>query len=149
MTTAIADNATNKAAELNASLQQFTGSEQWYRHWLPNCIYSEGAKFLADEAQSYWLLDALFSFRRKVLANPNTKHLCFWTLTLNDPKGETANNPDIETDYGAKLQCWEDTDKKAFRICQKIPFTDFPLPNIKLYMSYDGRNIKVFLPSEY
>jgi len=145
----IATDKADKIAELKSGLAGFTGSINWYRHWLPNCIYSDGAKFLADKTECYWLLDVLFSFRRKVLANPVTNSFCFWTMTLNDPEGKTANDPDIETDYGAKLQCWEDTDKKAFRISQKIPFTDFPLSTIKLYMSYDGRYLKVFLPSEY
>lgn len=126
----------DKQAEIMARLSQFHGSETWYRSFLPWCIYSEGAKYLADTCQCYWLLDCLFSFRNKVLRNPKTKQFCLWTLTLL-PEG------------GAKLQCWEDTNVKAFRICQTIPYTDFPLNEIKLYMSFDGRNLKVYLPSEY
>lgn len=40
-----------------ADLQGFTGTEQWYRHWLGRLLYTDGAKFFADEAGAHWFLD--------------------------------------------------------------------------------------------
>jgi hypothetical protein len=41
-----------------ADLHQFTGSERWYRHSLNrNVLFTDGAKFVADGAAAYWLLD--------------------------------------------------------------------------------------------
>ncbi len=33
-----------------ADLAQFTGTEQWYRHWLGKALYTDGVKFVADQA---------------------------------------------------------------------------------------------------
>jgi hypothetical protein len=60
----------------------------------------------------------------------------FWTLKLN------------KTGRGAKIICERDTGDVA--ITQRIPFTDFPLPEIKLYCapSGDGIHYTILLPSE-
>lgn len=48
--------------KLQAELKQFTGSEQVFYHPLfPNFKYTEGVKYLAREAQCYWLLICIFS----------------------------------------------------------------------------------------
>ncbi len=47
---------------------QFTGSENWYKHWL-GIVYTDGVKWLHETLQCYWLIDeiAMLSegFRRK------------------------------------------------------------------------------------
>jgi hypothetical protein len=45
------------AETLLQNLQHFGGSEQYYRHFLGLC-YTEGVKYLAENAQCFWLLDA-------------------------------------------------------------------------------------------
>jgi hypothetical protein len=43
-----------------ADLRQFTGSEQWYRHALVrDVLFTDGAKYVADQAGAYWLLDEI------------------------------------------------------------------------------------------
>ncbi len=43
-----------------SDLDQFTGSENWYRHGINRTIlFTDGAKYLADQAGSYWLLDEI------------------------------------------------------------------------------------------
>jgi hypothetical protein len=43
-----------------ADLDQFTGSEHWYRHALvPSLLFTDGAKHVADAAGAYWLLDEI------------------------------------------------------------------------------------------
>jgi hypothetical protein len=41
-----------------ADLAQFTGSEHWYRHGMVRSVlFTDGAKYVADIAGAYWLLD--------------------------------------------------------------------------------------------
>src|SRR5882757_828930 len=41
-------------------LAQFTGTEHWYRHALNrNVLFTDGAKYVADQAGAYWLLDEI------------------------------------------------------------------------------------------
>jgi hypothetical protein len=50
-----------KAEKLSeVHLRQFTGSENWYRHGINrNVLFTDGAKYVADEGGAYWLLDAI------------------------------------------------------------------------------------------
>jgi Family of unknown function (DUF6876) len=42
------------------NLNQFTGTEQWYRHALNHAVtFTDGAKYVADQAGAYWLLDEI------------------------------------------------------------------------------------------
>ena len=110
-----------------ADLAQFTGTENYYKHWLGGFRYTDGVKFLADEAEAYWLLDAIFSHQlRKVRTMP----FQLWTLTV--------------TNSNAVLSMKEDTGS-AEVVHQDIPYTTFPLDEIKLYL-IDG---VLLLPSEY
>ena len=41
-------------------LRQFTGSENWYRHpFVRQVLFTDGAKYVADQGGAYWLLDAI------------------------------------------------------------------------------------------
>jgi hypothetical protein len=55
-----------------AELEQFTGTEQWYRHYLnPNVLFTDGAKHLAERAGAFWLVDEIAiaqRFEPKVVA---------------------------------------------------------------------------------
>jgi hypothetical protein len=43
-----------------AALRQFTGSEHWYRHGLNRAVlYTDGAKYVADQGGAYWLIDEI------------------------------------------------------------------------------------------
>ena len=51
------------AKELSSILRQFTGTAHYYR--LHNeVVLKDGAKYLADEARCYWLMDAIASYLR-------------------------------------------------------------------------------------
>ncbi len=44
------------------ALAHFTGTTQWYRNRMfPAYTYTDGVKFLAEEAECYWLIDYVFS----------------------------------------------------------------------------------------
>lgn len=43
---------------LQLNLDQFIGTENWYRHPLmPAMTYTDGVKYFAEHTQSYWLVD--------------------------------------------------------------------------------------------
>lgn len=114
--------------QLQTALYGFTGSEQFYRMY-PNVIITEGVKFLCDHAQSYWLIDCVFSYQtiRKVAQEP------FQVVEL------TVN---LEKRTGLILVT-DGNDQELF--CQVLGFTDFPLSAIKLYYT----DQTVLLPWEY
>ena len=65
-----------------SDLRQFTGCENWYRHGLVRSVlYTDGAKYLADQGGAYWLLDQIALAQRydKRLAAEEFQH---WTLIV-------------------------------------------------------------------
>jgi hypothetical protein len=69
---------------LNKSeLAQFTGSESWYRHGINRKVLStDGAKFVADQAGDYWLIDeiAIIQAHDKRVA---AEEFQVWKLAVN------------------------------------------------------------------
>lgn len=113
-----------------ADLAQFIGSEHWYRHTLNRAmLYTEGAQYLAEHGGAYWLLDAIAISNRHEKAVA-AEEFQVWTLTVNSNRTAT-------------LCCGDGNGKAVYR--QEIEFTDFPLPEVKLYCC--GNTI--LLPSEY
>ncbi len=102
-------------------LRQFTGTEQWYKHYLGG-LFTDGVKYMAGKAGAFWLLDVIFSYRRK-------EPFQIWILKVKDRIGVVTMR--------------EDTGQPV-KVRQEIPFTDFPLAEIKLYL-IDG---VLLLPSE-
>lgn len=114
------------AAEIAAGLHGFTGSDTQYRHWTGKIHYTEGVKWLADHAEAYWLLDAIASHQ----LDPKVKAEEFqvWTLQVADHK--------------AMLTCEDGNGREVTH--QRIPYTDFPLREIKLWCEFGT----LMLPSE-
>lgn len=108
--------------KLEQGLAQFVGTEEWHKHQF-GLKYTDGVKFLAENSGAYWLVDAIASYQKK-------ESFQLWTLTV--------------TDHRAVLEMREDSDAPII-VQQNIEFTDFPLPEIKLYL-VDG---VLMLPSEY
>ena len=105
-------------------LNQFTGSEHYYEHWTNFLCYTDGVQYLAERAGSYWLIDAIASYKRK-------EPFQVWRLKVKEDKS-------------AVLTMQEDSGQPV-KVRQDIPFTDFPLSEITLCL-IDGILI---LPSEY
>jgi adenine specific DNA methylase Mod len=112
-----------------ADLANFTGSENWYRHWLGKSLYTDGAKYVADQAGAYWLIDEIVTnqTRPKIKA----EEFQVWTLKV-----------DLEKHKGV-LTCDDGNGNVVFT--KRIDYTDFPLPEIKFYCTNDT----ILLPSEY
>lgn len=110
-------------------LGQFIGSEQWYRHSLVRSItYTDGAQYVADHGGAYWLLDEI-ALAQKFSAAVRAEAFQVWKLTVSDHRG--------------LLTC--DDGNGIVVYAKPIPFTDFPLPEIKFYFTDDV----ILLPSEY
>jgi hypothetical protein len=104
--------------EIITELNQFYGSATHYKHWL-GLKYTDGVQYLAQEANCYWLLDAIASHQTKnLLSDPRLREFQIWHLQVKD--------------NSAVLICEWDTNKKVLR--QEIEYTDFPLSHLKLYL---------------
>ena len=114
-------------------LSQFSGTEHYYRI-MPNVLMTDGAKFVADNGEAYWLMTAIASYLPQfkntesfIVANlqvSNTGHARSAVLKLDD------GNDNILAE-------------------QFIEYTDFELNEIKFYACYTGDTWVIMLPREY
>jgi hypothetical protein len=113
-----------------SDLDQFTGSENWYRHGINrNILFTDGAKYVADTAGAYWLLDEIAIIQPHD-ARVAAEEFQFWKLA-------------VRPDHTATLSCDDGDGKIVFT--KKIEYTDFPLDEITLYFT----NNVIYLPSEH
>ena len=113
-----------------SELRQFTGSEHWYRHGLVRTVvFTDGAKYVADQAGAYWLLDTIAlsqRFEKRVAAEA----FQVWKLA-------------VKPDRTATLTCDDGNGITVFE--QRLDYTDFPVDGITLYFTDNT----ILLPSEY
>jgi len=113
-----------------ADLRHFTGSESWYRHGIArDVLFTDGAKFVADQGGAYWLLDEIALGQRGYKAVA-AEEFQVWTLTVKD-------------DHTAALTCGDGNGKTVFE--KRIEYTDFPAERITLWFE----NNTIYLPSEH
>ena len=121
------------------NLGQFIGTENYWTNPMYPFKYTDGVKYVAENGQAYWLLDAIASWQleSKVKRDKALGEYQFWTLTVGD-------------DRSAILTC--ERDKGDVVVEQEIPFTDFPLQKLRLYlvgMNWYRDGGVLMLPSEY
>jgi len=109
-------------------LAGFTGDLQRYRHWTGRLVYMPGIQHLAKKAGAYWLIDLVASWQRH--AAVAREDVQIWKLVVRPDHTATATAT---------------SDAEAPLASQDIQHTDFPLPEIILWL-IDGTLI---LPSEY
>ena len=113
-----------------ADLAQFTGSENWYRHGINRrVLFTDGAKFVADQAGAYWLLDEI-AIIQPHNARVAAQEFQVWKLTVN-------------ADQTAVLTCEDGNGNVVYT--KLIEYTDFPPEGITLYFT----NNTILLPREY
>ena len=121
---------TNTATLSEVQLRQFTGSENWFRHGINRSVFfTDGAKFLADQGGAYWLLD-IIAIAQQHDARVSGEEFQVWNLK-------------VHSDRTATVFCDDGNGNPVYT--QEIPFTDFPLDEVKLYFA----NNVIHLPSEY
>lgn len=123
-------------------LRQFTGSLERYRHVLNSAvIYTPGVQYMAEKGGAYWLIDAIAvhlgspEMSHTIQRDDRLRHLQFWKLTVKE-------------DESALLTCVADSGCQP-AVTQDIPWTDFPLPEVAIWVAYDGRHWTMMLPSEH
>ena len=118
---------------LESDLTQFCGSSEFFQHWTKRLVYTEGVQYMAERGGAYWLIDAVASYQpdQRITSRQDLVDFQLWQLA-------------VAQDKSAVLTMRGDSDQPAV-ITQEIPFTDFPLERIKLYVS--GGTL--MLPSEY
>jgi hypothetical protein len=121
--------------DLLSALTGFTGSDTLTRHGLTRRILmTQGIVFLAEQAQAHWLTDLIVSHQ----ADPRVRAEPFqvWTLTV-----------DVET--RSAVATMTDGNGKQPITTQEISWTDFPLPEVTLWLVQEGDTWVMLLPSEY
>jgi len=129
------------AETLSKNLEHFHGSEEYYKHFL-GLLYTDGVKYLAENAEAYWLIDAIVSYQPRLRKVRSLSEFQLWFLHV----GDTHEFIKPKSPNDAVLTCWEDTPKLGVTpaVIQQIPYTEFSLPEIKLFL----RDRVLFLPSE-
>ena len=116
--------------ELHLNLAHFSGTEHYHRTH-PGLLATDGAKYLADQAEAYWLLDIIWSVLSKITDE-------FAVLELS-----------VQENRRAAVVIHDGREPQTSYHEQDIPWTDFPLERIKLYIQQNGQGRVVMLPSEY
>ncbi len=114
--------------ELQSNLGQFIGTEKLYRLTTRHLL-TDGTMYLAEHAKCYWLMIAVASH----LSSRIDDHFAVAKLSV--------------VGNGAVLTL-DDGNGNVFAK-QTIEFTDFPLPEVKLYCCFDGDHWTIMLPREY
>lgn len=107
----------------------FYGSENFFRVG-KNLIATDGAKFVFDKFQCYWIGDCIQSYIPELIHRDRGFYVC--RVVLNE-------------DQSCKF--FIDDDDEQF-IIQEIEFTDLK-ENIRLFVCQSEENFTVMLPSEY
>jgi hypothetical protein len=111
-------------------MRNFTGSEHWYRFGLdPRITCTDGAKYVADTAGAYWLLEEI-ALAQRFVTEVAAEEFQVWKLT-------------VKADNSATLACEDGNDNVVFS--KAIKFTDFPPKGITLWFE----NNTIYLPSEH
>lgn len=110
-------------------LAQFTGTETWFYHPIfPKYRYTDGVRYVAINAEAYWLIEKIFALQHK--AKIHREPFQTWKLQVKEDAtatliGDDGNNNRIHR--------------------ETLSFTDFPSMGIKFYLT---DNV-LLLPSEY
>ena len=120
---------TKKSQMLRDNLAQFTGTERYYRI-NRKCVLTDGAKYLAETAGAYWLMDAAASY---LLELGTDDWFVLVRLVVNGSKAVLT----LEDGNG------------GVRAQQDIGYTDFPLAEQIIYACWDSVYWVLMLPSEY
>lgn len=120
----------NEASQLEQELQQFIGTEKYYRIYA-NLLVTDGVKHLAEQAGCFWLMDLYWSHLLSV--DHHTHPFTVLKLTVQESAAYVA----IEDGNDQVLAS------------QFVEYTDFPLAHIDLYACWSEREWVVMLTSEY
>lgn len=113
-------------------LAQFTGTEGYHKFTLTRDLLTDGARYVADRAGAFWLMDMVALELRGAQYHKKDGFVVV-TLEVKDRAGEVR---------------FDDGNGKVF-FRREIDYTDFPLPELKLYAAWNENCWIIMLPSEY
>lgn len=121
--------------DIRTQLAQFTGSATFTRHALiPRMLMTEGIVYLASAAAAHWLTDAIGSYLLDLRAQQELFQV--WRLA-------------VDTQSCRAVLTMTDGNGSDPIIAQQIDYTDFPLPQIDLWLVADDEHWVLMLPTEY
>lgn len=130
-------------AEIERNMAHAIGTERYIKHNSGLLVFTDGVNQLRQDADAFWLVDAITSHQ----IDHRDKRFQCWELVVNK-------------DHSAVLTMKEDTGQPEL-VKQEIPYTNFPLENIKFYVQEGGYSnwngtsenwttcLVLMLPSEY
>lgn len=117
---------TMKPQEILAGMEQYRGTENYYKHPFCNVIWTDGAQYIADSCNANWLVS----------------DACIQCDALKD-KSEFIK-VQLSCDNGKGTLEYTDGNGKLLHV-HEYRYTDFPLDVIAFYYT----NGTLLLPSEY
>lgn len=99
---------------LEEELAQFHGTTRYYKNFT-GLLFTDGIKYLADRAGSYWLIDLVGSYQRDLTG----AQFQLWEV-------------EVAEQFAGVVTMRED-DNAPVLVRQSIPYTDFPLANFSFY----------------
>ena len=110
-------------------LTQFIGTTGYYRISRRHLL-TDGTKYLAENAECFWMMDAIASHLSEIGTSD-------WFVQI------------MVTVKNSRATMIYDDGNGREHARQEIPYTDFPLEQIRLYACWDGKHWVIMLPSEY
>lgn len=123
------------AAELKQNLRQFTGTDQWFRHWANrNMLYTNGVEYFAEHAGggAHWFLDIVAT---EIMPHAKTQPFMSVKLKVERPDSVAMGSAVITADDG----------NGNVLHTRKIDLTDAPDGEWAFFLTNDV----LLLPSEY
>ena len=104
-------------AKITSNMAHAIGTSKYIRHFTGALVFTDGVDQLRQDADAFWLVDAIASYRRK-------EEFQLWQLK-------------VAADKSAVLTMREDSNTPIL-VDQEILYTDFPLNEIKFYNELGG-----------
>ena len=125
---------------IRQAMAQSTGTQAYHRFspLFAQHVLTDGVLNLCENADCFWLVEAIASHHHKICSDPEMIRFQPWKLTVKDSK--------------AVLTCLKDnyeTDSQDVFIKQKIPYTDFPLESVDIWVEQSGDLFVILLPMEH
>ncbi|MCF8714683.1 hypothetical protein JM658_07555 [Joostella atrarenae] len=124
----------DKVNKIKAELQHFVGSEMFFKIPLIGTRFTDGLKYLTNEAECFWLITDT-----SVIAKSLSKKCSFITIDFK----RLSEKEQLEKQCEAIIN-YSDGDNNIFET-HRYNVTNFPLDELRLYFIDDT----LMLPSEY
>ena len=118
---------TDEPEKIHSELEQFTGTTQYYKSAFGRLLLTDGAHYLRERLECYWLIDIVESYQPKFRDKP----FQLWSIQVNP-------------DRSAIVEMREDSGLEPL-VRQAIPYTDFKLKKYEFFCI----DSVVLLKSEY